>query len=371
VSDISTILYTSGTEGSSKGVLCPHGHAFQTSASHAFESGPSDVYLVIVPLFHAGGLFGGVFCALRAGGTAVIQRQFSATGFWDTVREYGVTQTFLLGAMADFIWRRDPTPEDTSHTLRDVTMVPAIPHLKEFTDRFGLNITSSYGQTETGTVMMTDPGEARPFLCGRPREFMQVRLVNDNDVEVEPGATGEILVRSSEPWTMMSGYHRMPEATVHAWRNLWLHTGDSAYLDDQGRYVYVDRKRDALRRRGENVSSLEVEKHITARDDIAHAAIVAVPSEHTEDDIKAVVVLRPGAPFDPAAMLRDLAARLPYFMVPRYYQAIDALPMTPTFKVRKGELRAQGITEDTWDCQAAGFTVTRHGLAEPVPAPAR
>lgn len=368
VSDICAILYTSGTEGPSKGALCPHGHAFQISASHAFDSGPDDVYLVVVPLFHAGGLFGGVFCALRTGATAVIQRGFSASRFWEDVRRFGATQTFLAGAMADFLWRAEPTPDDANNTLRDVTMVPAIPQITDYANRFGLSITSSYGQTETGTVMVTDPGTTRPFQCGRPRSFMQVRLVDDNDVDVEPGAVGEVVVRSEQPWSMMRGYHRMPDQTVHMFRNLWLHTGDAAYQDDNGCYVFVDRKKDALRRRGENVSSLEVEKYIAARPDITQAAIIAVPSEFTEDDIKAVVVLSPGAEFDPEAILHDLVERLPYFMVPRYYQAVQALPMTPTFKVRKGELRATGITPDSWDCQKAGYTVTRHGLTTKTPA---
>jgi crotonobetaine/carnitine-CoA ligase len=266
--------------------------------------------------------------------------------------------------MADFLWRAEPAAADAENTLRDVTMVPAIPNINDFADRFGLNVTSSYGQTETGTVMVTDPGRARPFLCGRPRSFMQVRLVDDDDVDVDPGSIGEVVVRSDQPWSMMRGYHRMPEQTVHMFRNLWLHTGDAAYQDDDGCYVFVDRKKDALRRRGENVSSLEVEKYIAARDDVAQVAIVAVPSEFTEDEIKAVVVPRSGSGFDPESILRDLVERLPYFMVPRYYEAVEALPMTATFKVGKGELRAAGITPATWDCQDAGFTVTRHGLME-------
>jgi crotonobetaine/carnitine-CoA ligase len=367
VSDVCTIIYTSGTEGRSKGVLCPHGHAFQTSASYTFETVPDDVVLVMLPLFHAGGLFAGVYNALRGGATAVLST-FTVTGFWDEVDRYGCTQTLLMGAMIDFLWRAPETPGDADHPLRNVTVVPAMPYLGEFAARFGLNVTSSYGQSETGTVTLTDPGAARPFLMGRPRSFIDLMIVDDDDVEVPDGVTGEIVVRSSEPWAMFRGFHRDPENTVHAWRNQWMHTGDAGYRQPDGQFVFVDRKKDALRRRGENVSSMEVERYLLARDDIAAAAIVAVPSEHLEDDIKAVLVLAEGAVFEPEAILRDLVEKLPYFMVPRYYEAVPALPMTQTHKVQKVELRRAGVTADTWDCEAAGLIVTRSGLKEGLPA---
>jgi carnitine-CoA ligase len=297
----------------------------------------------------------------------VIQPAFSASRFWDQVRQFGCTQTLLIGAMIEFLWRRPPEPDDQNHTLRNVTVVPAMPYISEFADRFGVNITSSYGQSETGTTCLTDPGEARPFLCGRPRPFIEMKIVDDNDVEVPRGVTGEIVVRSNEPWSMFRGFHRDPDATVHAWRNQWMHTGDAGYQGQDDRFVFVDRKKDALRRRGENVSSMEVEKYLLARSDIAAAAIVAVPSEHLEDDIKAVVVLAEGAMFEPEVIMRDLVERLPYFMVPRYYEAVDALPMTQTHKVRKNELRNAGVTATTWDCEANGLVVTRGGLKEGQP----
>lgn len=366
VSDISTIIYTSGTEGRSKGVLCPHGHAFQTSASYTFETTPDDVVLVMLPLFHAGGLFAGIYNSLRGGATAVIQPAFTASKFWDEVREFGCTQALLMGAMIDFLWRRPPEPDDRDNPLRNVTVVPAMPYINEFAQRFDMNVTSSYGQSETGTITLTDPGEARPFLCGRPRSFIEMKIVDENDMEVPRGVVGEFAVRSSEPWSMFRGYHRNPEATVHAWRNNWMHTGDAGYQEENGRFVFVDRKRDALRRRGENVSSMEVEKYLLARDDITAAAIIAVPSEHLEDDIKAVLILAEGATFEPEDILRDMVDKLPYFMVPRYYEAVRSFPMTQTHKVQKGELRKVGITETTWDCEANGLIVTRSGLREKV-----
>lgn len=364
VSDISTIIYTSGTEGPSKGVLCPHGHAFQTSASYTYQTYESDIVLVMLPLFHAGGLFAGIYNSLRGGATAVIQPAFTASGFWDEVRRFGCTQALLMGAMIDFLWRRPPEPDDADNPLRNVTVVPAMPYINEFARRFDMNVTSSYGQSETGTITLTDPGEARPFLCGRPRSFIEMKIVDEDDVEVPRGVVGEFAVRSNEPWSMFRGYHRNPEATVHAWRNNWMHTGDAGYQEENGRFVFVDRKRDALRRRGENVSSMEVERYLLARDDIAAAAIIAVPSEHLEDDIKAVLILADGARFEPEDILRDMVDKLPYFMVPRYYEAVEHFPMTQTHKVQKVALRKVGITESTWDCEAAGLIVTRSGLRE-------
>jgi crotonobetaine/carnitine-CoA ligase len=362
VSDVSTVLYTSGTEGSSKGVMCVHGHTFAIAAGLQYAPAAGEVVLVVAPLFHAVGLFTGVYSALCAGATALIQGSFSASRFWQVARDSGAVQSVLVGAMADFLWRRAPQPDDAQHGLRDLTVVPAVPFLAEFASRFGVRAWSSYGQTETGITMLTGPDEARPYLCGQPRSCYQVRLVDDDDVDVPPGQVGEIVIRSSEPWTMMKGYHGQPEATVRAWRNLWLHTGDCAFQDEHGRYVFVDRKRDALRRRGENVSSLEVENCILRRADVDLAAIVAVASDHSEDDIKAYLVMSVGAQFDPVAMLYDLAERLPYFMVPRYYEVVESLPMTPSFKIRKSELRARGLTPQTWDCEAHGFTVTRTGV---------
>jgi carnitine-CoA ligase len=367
VSDIAFMIYTSGTEGRSKGVLVPHGQAFRTAGAHSFTTAPEDVVLAVLPFFHIGGLCACVYNALRAGATAVIEPTFSVSRFWDTVRDFGCTKTELMGAMIEFLWRQTPTVRDTDHSLRDVTVIPAMPYIADFARRFGVRVHSAYGQTETGCPCVTDVNnEIRPSMCGHPRVGYEIRIVDEDDVEVAPGVTGEITVRSNEPWTLFRGYHRDLAATIHATRNGWVHTGDIGYQDEHGQLFFVDRKKDALRRRGENVSSMEVEKYLLARSDIAEAAIIAVPSEHLEDDIKAVVVLNEGAQFEPENILRDLVERLPYFMVPRYYEAIDVLPRTQTLKVSKTELRKAGITARTWDCEAHGFTVTRSGLKEGV-----
>jgi crotonobetaine/carnitine-CoA ligase len=358
--DTCLMLSTSGTTGRSKGVLCPHGHVFSMGSFPSLAGGSDEVVLVTLPLFHAAGLLSGVFNSSRVGGTAVLA-PFSVSSYWNDVRAHGCTSTVLLGAQADFLYREAVTSGDRDHTLRFAVTVPALPNGEAFEERFGVRTISGYGLTESGTVVSSD-GSAPRLSCGKPRSFVEVCVVDEHDMQVPQGHVGEILVRSVEPWVMTSGYHRMPEETLVAMRNQWLHSGDAGYLDEDGNLFFVDRAKDALRRRGENVSSFEVEQYIIARDDVAEAAVVAVASEHTEDEIKAVLILAPGARFDPEAILTDLCDRMPYFMVPRYLEVVDDFPRTSTHKVRKVELRESGVTSCTWDCQAAGFRVGRNGL---------
>jgi crotonobetaine/carnitine-CoA ligase len=359
--DVAGVIYTSGTEGPAKGVLCPHGQAY-TSGSYPIDVGPDDVVLVTAPLFHFAGLWNGVYGALRDGATAVVVSSFSASTFWQQVRRFGCTTTLLLGAMAEFLLRQPASPDDRNHTLRRVTVIPATAKVDELADRFGLIPFTAYGSSEVGSICDPGPGRIAPFLIGTPRPHIRMKLVDENDVEVPQGQPGEILVRASEPWTMMVGYHNKLDVTNRAWRNLWFHTGDVGYQDADGSLYYVDRRNDALRRRGENISSAQVEEAVGAHPDIAEVAVVSVASDDTEHEIKAVVVALPGETVDFDALLTDLVARLPHFMVPRYYEQVSELPRTPTLKVRKDVLRAAGVTENTWDIEQVGLRVTRNGL---------
>lgn len=362
VSDISAIIYTSGTEGPSKGVLCPHGHAFATG-TYPLTIRSDDVVLVNLPLFHAGGLWHGLYGALIHGATAVITRGFSTTEFWGLVRQYRCTKTILLGAMGDFLLRQPPSHDDLENTMECVCLIPASPGMaEELHTRFGMDVLTSYGSTEVGSICGTEPGFSGAFACGQARTHMEMRIVDEYDEEVPRGVRGEVIARSSEPWTMMAGYVNMPDATNRAWRNLWFHTGDMLYQDEEGSYWYAGRKNDAIRRRGENVSAFEVEQALQHRPDIAEAAVVPVASEHTEQEIKAVLVAVEGVKLDFQAILVDMYDRLPYFMVPRYYEVTDALPRTPTLKVQKEGLRASGVSDDCWDCQEAGYFITRSEL---------
>lgn len=349
--DLIGILYTSGTTGLSKGVRVTHAHAYGYATPALFDvARPDEVTMVTLPLFHIGGQWAGVYKSLIGGASAVVLPRFSATAFWDEVRRYGCTNTMLLGAMANFLWRQPPSERDRDHPLRRVMMVPVIAQLEAFTRRFGIEaVATGYGLTEGSTILRAPMGTAEPGLAGWLRPDFEARLVDENDLEVAEGEVGELVVRTRDPWSVMDGYHAMPEATIAAWRNQWLHTGDAFRKDASGRWFFLDRLKDAVRRRGENVSSFEVESQINEHPAVLESAVVAVRSDATEDEIKACVVLRPGQWVDAESLLAFLDERLPYFMVPRYLEFMEALPKTPTEKVRKQELRARGLTPQTHD----------------------
>lgn len=360
--DLTGIMYTSGTTGPSKGVLVTHAHAYGYSDPVAWGMPePSGTNMVTLPLFHIGGQWAGIYNALIAGAGAVVLDRFHPSSYLDDVRRHGTTNTLLLGAMAAFLYRQPPRPDDADNPMERVMMVPVIPEVAEFADRFGMAVGTAYGSTEGSSSMFGAPGEARPGACGRVRDGFEARVVDENDIEVPTGEVGELVVRTREPWTLMAGYHGRPEATVAAWRNQWLHTGDAMRVDEHGVHHFVDRISDALRRRGENISSFEVEAAVDEHPAVLESAAVGVRSEDTEDEILVVVALRPGASCDGAELCAFLAERVPYFMVPRYVRFVEALPKTPTEKVRKQELRATGVTAATWDRAAAGVAPPRWG----------
>ena len=358
--DLIGIMYTSGTTGLSKGVRVTQAHAYGYCSPAVYSvATPDDVNLVLLPMFHVGGQWAGAYNALIAGASAVILPRFSATQFWDQARAYGCTNTMLLGAMASFLYRQPPQPNDADQPLKSILMVPVMHELEDFKMRFGVEkVGTGFGSTEASTIARAPPGSAIPGMAGWVRPDVKVRLVDENDMDVPPGAAGEMIVRPDDSWSVMDGYHAMPEATVAVWRNLWLHTGDVCRQDpESGQYIFVDRSKDALRRRGENVSSFEVEREILEHPDVLECAIIAVPSDASEDDIKACVVLKPGARLEGEALLKFLLPRLPDFMVPRYVEFLPEMPKTPTEKIKKAELRASGVNAATWDRESVGFRV--------------
>jgi carnitine-CoA ligase len=356
--DLMTIAYTSGTTGRSKGVLVPHAHAW-THASAVGRTEAGDIRFVVLPQFHIAGQWGGVYRALLAGATAYVAPGFHASTFLDEVRLIGATTTQLVGTMAAFLTAQPVRPDDHVNPLREVHMIPMVRDVRAFADRFGVHTVTGYGNTEVGTVLANNDPATIPGL-GSPRPGYQVRLVDEHDREVSRGQAGECVVRADIPWTTMLGYHAAPEKTAEVFRNGWLHSGDALRQDADGHFHFVDRTDDSIRRRGENVSSLEVETAISQHPAVLECAAVAVPSEHLEDEIKAVVVPRPGEVIDEEELVLFLAERLPYFMVPRYVSVLAALPKTQTAKVRKSELRLAGV-EGAWDCQAAGLLIGRDG----------
>ncbi len=349
--DVIGIMYTSGTTGPSKGVRVTHAHAYGYAAPQVLGlADPDDVSLCTLPLFHIGGQWAAIYNNLIAGGSNVLLPRFSATTFWDDVRRHGCTYTMLLGAMANFLFRQPARADDATHPLRRVMMVPVMAQIDEFKARFGIEaVCTAYGLTEGSTVLRAPVGRAEPGKVGWPRPDFEVRLVDSHDRPVADGEMGELVIRTNEPWMVMDGYHDMPQATVDAWRNQWLHTGDAFRREADGQFVFLDRIKDAMRRRGENVSSFEVETEINEHPAVLECAVIAVASDASEDEIKACVVLREGQGVGAAALLAFLDDRLPYFMVPRYVEFMSELPKTPTAKIRKQQLREAGINALTYD----------------------
>jgi crotonobetaine/carnitine-CoA ligase len=349
--DIAAIIYTSGTTGASKGVLVTW-RQMELTASAIMPGdlfGAADAFYSPFPMFHVSGK-GPLHAAARVGGRVIMRSRFDTASFWPDVRDLGASTTILLGAMANFLRGQPARADDAESPMRDALMLPLVDDVAGFEKRFGLRVRTAFNMTETACCIVSDGYQlANETSCGRIREGFQARVVDRDDVEVGPGELGELVLRGEQPWTLMAGYWAKPEATVDAWRNQWLHTGDGFIRDAEGNFYFVDRIKDAIRRRGENISSFEVEIEIDSHPDVLESAAVAVPSTFGEDEIKAVVVPQPGRTLDPARLHAYLTDRMPRFMVPRYIEIVGSLPKTPTEKIRKVELRAAGVGPATWD----------------------
>ncbi len=315
-----------------------------------------------LPLFHAGGT-GAIYRMLVKGASIALVEAFDTNSFWDVTRRTQSTCLTLLGAMVPFLLKAPPTSRDRDHPLKKVVLVPLSDASDVFAERFGVDVYTTFNMTETSWPLVSERNPQVRGTCGRPRDGIDARIVDDNDCEVAPGVVGELIVRSDIPWSMNHGYHNNPEATARAWRNGWFHTGDAFRRDVDGNFFFVDRLKDAIRRRGENISSFEVEAEVNAHPAVREAAAVGVPSEFGEDDVLAVVAPVAGKTIDPAELLQFLVPRMAHFMVPRYVRILPELPKTPTQKVQKNLLRDAGVTADTWDREAAGIRVRRERLS--------
>jgi crotonobetaine/carnitine-CoA ligase len=357
-SDNASILFTSGTTGPSKGVLLPHAQLHlgaETMASMTLLD-ENDVYLAPGPLFHGNARFVSTYPAMVVGGEIVLLRKFSASGWIDSVRENRVTVANLIGVMMDFVWKQPPSPLDNQNDLRCVVCTPTAWSIaEEFKARFDFeSLVESYGMTEVAVPILTPYGESRPkgavgLLLS---DCYEARLADpETDEVVGSHEKGELLLRPRYPWTMNAGYVGMPEATVLANRNLWFHTGDAFRVDEDGWYYFIDRTNDALRRRGENISSYEVEQPILQHPSVAECAVIGVPSgiDGGEAEVLAVIVTVPGASLTAKEVWQWCEERMPAFTIPRYIRFLDGLPKTPTEKVQKITLREQGVTVGTAD----------------------
>ncbi|NYT23115.1 AMP-binding protein [Alcaligenaceae bacterium] len=353
--DTLAIIYTSGTTGPSKGVACSSLHVYANYMMRG-DARPQDRFLVTLPLFHMSGA-GAVWCGLMRGGSIAMVEAFRTQEFWDKIRQFGITYTTLLGVMASFLLKAEPSGRDRDHPLQRVLCVPLSDQHAELTRRFGVEVFTAYNMTETSSPLFGGPGLTRRGTSGRPREGVEVRIVDEHDCEVPAGEVGELIVRTDMPFAMNHGYHNNAQATAAAWRNGWFHTGDAFRRDDEGYFYFVDRQKDALRRRGENVSSFEVEKEILAHPDVLDVAVVAVPSELAEDEILAVVCPVQGRTLDLPELVSFLVPRLAHFMVPRYFRIAQDLPRTSSAKVQKHLIREQGLAEGTWDRERHGIVL--------------
>ena len=361
--DIHAIIYTSGTTGPSKGVLQPYLQTWTTGRMAYGHMGPDDRILVNLPLFHVGGTTS-IYGALAAGASFAVVESFSTQNFWTHLRATGSTTTSgLIGAMAEFLLKAPARADDTDNPLKIMVMTPINAQTVAFARRFGFAWFTGFNMTELSCPLIAPMNCEVPNTCGRARDGVQVRVVDEHDMDVLVGQPGELIVRADLPWTITPGYLNDPEATARAWRNGWFHTGDAVRRDADGNFFFVDRIKDAIRRRGENVSSLEVEAEAIAYPAVQEAAAVAVPSAHGEDEILLCVAARPGQTVEPRALVEFMRARMAHFMVPRYVRVLDALPKTPTNKVQKVELRRAGLTADTWDREAAGIVIKREKLS--------
>ncbi len=357
--DLAAVLFTSGTTGPSKGVAMPHAqmYFFADECVSLVRLTSEDAWMSVTPLFHGNAQFMAAYPTLVAGARFVTRSRFSASRWVDQVRESRVTVTNFIGVMMDFIWKQDPRPDDVDNPLRCVFAAPtAASILAPMKERFGIEaFVEVFGLTETSAPIISPYGEDRPAGAAglAADEWFDVALVDpETDEPVAVGEIGELVIRPKVPFICSMGYYGMPDKTVEAWRNLWFHTGDALRRDEEGWFYFVDRFKDALRRRGENISSYEIETSVLAHPAVVECAVIAVPAstEAGEDEVMAYVVLGDEVPAPSADELwAHCDRRIPAFAVPRFLRFVAELPKTPSQRVQKAKLRALGVTDDAHD----------------------
>jgi crotonobetaine/carnitine-CoA ligase len=363
--DLACFIYTAGTTGPSKGCMLSHHYivSLAEQIARAWQRRPDDVVLTPLPLFHFNAISVCVVGTLLSGGSASLARRFSVSRFWPEVRRTGATMVSLLGSLAILIADAPDHPDQVGHRLRLCAAAPIPPPIDRiWRERFGCaTFSGGYGLTEASLISMLPAGEEnRDGAAGKSNQHeFDVALVDDDDQPVAVGSIGEIVCRPRRPNLMFAGYWRRPDDTVAVLRNLWFHTGDLGRLDDDGFLYFVDRKKDYLRRRGENISSFELERIFHGHEAIQDVAVHSVPSDVAEDEVKVTAVLVEGVTLSEEALCRWAIDSLPYFAVPRYVEFRADLPRNPVGRVLKYQLREEGVTADTWDREASGITFER------------
>lgn len=356
--DIHSVMYTSGTTGPSKGVVLPNGHFFSSTCTflRALGLNRDDVLFTPLPLFHGLASRLGVLPALMVGAHVVIAEKFSATQFWKQVTECGATVGHTIFTLPPILKAQPPSQWDRAHKLRAMYNANTDP---EFEERFNVQLVEAYGLTETGLTIYSRWPERRDGSCGRAHEDWDIDIVDENGLPVPTGETGELVCRPKLPSIMMEGYLNKPEETLRTIRDLWFHCGDYVRRDSDGYFYFSGRKKERIRRRGENVSGFEIERIVGMHPDIAEVAAVAHPAEVGEDDIRCAIIQRLGASLTPAELMDWLQPRMPFFMLPRYIEFVDDLPRTPTAKIEKYKLIEAGLSPNAWDREKAGYRIER------------
>ena len=356
--DHARLMYTSGTTGRSKGVVRPCAADYSSAMNYSLvmDITTDDVVFTCLPLFHSNAMVMGVYPAMIQGAKVVVEEKYSASNFWKWMKDFKITKFNLVGVMSYFMWNAPVVPEENEHNVKLVLGSPA-PHdiIEEFMERFGIKFMEGYGLTEVGQCTFMRPGE--PFRigsCGKESPGYEIKIVNpDTDEELPPDTPGELVLRPRIPNICLHYYHKMPEKTVSDFRNFWFHTGDLCRKDDDGYIFFMDRVKDYIRRRGENISSFEVENMVSSHPGINEAAAIAVKVDeegrYSEDEVMIVVVKEKGENLDPKEIIEFLKPIMPKFMIPRFIKFRDSLPKTPTNRVQKAKLREEGVTDDTWD----------------------
>jgi crotonobetaine/carnitine-CoA ligase len=361
-SDLASILYTSGTTGVSKGVMLSHHYWYEIWSESVKYSRytEDDILYSGLPFFHGNAQGITIGPAILADAKAVFVERFSASQLWDDCRRWNCTEANYIGGIIPILLKQEPREDDADNPLR--LMVGAAAPADEwhaFHERFNTKLLEVYGMTECYCCLASPFDAPRAGSCGQAITGWDVRIVDDNDNEVAPGSLGEFIARSQRMFVGSTGYYNQPEATLELFKNNWIHTGDLGRMDEDGYFYFVDRKKQALRRRGENISSFEVESVINSHPAVLESAVVGVPSDVGEEEVKAVVVLKDDHSATEEELVRWCESRMAYFAIPRYIAIRAEMPKTPSERVEKFKLKNEGITEDCWDREEAGIVLQR------------
>ncbi|NWG03499.1 MAG: ATP-dependent acyl-CoA ligase [Syntrophaceae bacterium] len=357
------IIYTSGTTGPPKGAVISHFNYINTAqvwVDEILQYRDDDIFFTTLPLFHANAQMYSTMGALCSGRPYVLREKFSASRFWAEIRQYKATVFNYIGGILTILMKQPEREDDNDNPAR-IAFGGAAPKeiWLDFEKRFNVKIIEGYGATENGAIPLCNPPDnIRVGSIGKPTSFAEVTIWDENNREVPAGQTGEIVVKEKIPYSMFLGYYKQPDKTREAWEGGWFHTGDRGYKDEDGYFYFVDRMKDCIRRRGENISSFDIEKIVNSHPSVLESAAIAVPSELGEDDVKIYIILRPNKELKPEDLIKFCEERMAYFMVPRYVEFLKEFPKTPTDRAQKFELRRRGIA-NAWDREKAGYRLRR------------